>query len=290
MARLYCFYGFDVPKFEWYDSPLPAVRKVMSALAGRSAVRRSSGDLSWREFENRTLYARPWDAEKHKYFELVNDHVARWHTLVSTVLFHQCSDVPDFAYGNADAFDSCLLELSGKETEYSALFRDTVWHCGWWRPTPRVCFMIDRPIELELDDSGRVHRKLKYSDGFTVHAIHGVAVPDYIATGQFNAEDIDRMRNVEVRRVMIEDFGMERYLRETNAQEIQRDQYGVLYRRVLDNDEPLVIVKVRNSTAEADGTYKDYFLRVPPDITTARQGVAWTFEMKSEDYSPKKET
>jgi hypothetical protein len=56
------------------------------------------------------------------------------------------------------------------------------------------------------------------------------------------------------------------------------------------NDEPIVIVKVLNSTPEADGSTKNYFLRVPPEIRTAKEAVAWTFGMSGEEYSPLRET
>ena len=44
------------------------------------------------------------------------------------------------------------------------------------------------------------------------------------------------------------------------------------------------MVEVLNSTPEPDGSRKTYFLRVPPDTQTARQGVAWTFGMRPDDY------
>lgn len=50
------------------------------------------------------------------------------------------------------------------------------------------------------------------------------------------------------------------------------------------------MVKVKNSTPELDGTYKDYFLRVLPDITKAIDAVAWTFGINAEKYKPIKET
>jgi hypothetical protein len=221
---------------------------------------------------------------------LAFEQISQWHTLVQAVLSHNLSEVPEFAYGSTSALDACITELRYGEREPLPLFRETVWHCGWWRPTPSACFMIDRPIELQLDEFGRIHRRVLYSDRFTVHAIHGVAVPEYIATGNFTANDIDLMQNVEVRRAMIQDYGMARYLRDTKAEEIGRDDTGVLYRKTLDNDEPLVVVKVINSTPEYDGTFKEYFLRVPPHITTAREAVAWTFDMQKDEYSPKKET
>jgi hypothetical protein len=52
----------------------------------------------------------------------------------------------------------------------------------------------------------------------------------------------------------------------------------------------MVMVKVVNSTPEADGSMKDYFLRVPPTITTARGAVAWTFSKTETEYEPAIET
>jgi hypothetical protein len=56
------------------------------------------------------------------------------------------------------------------------------------------------------------------------------------------------------------------------------------------DDEPLVVVRVENSTREPDGSKKYYFLRVPPHITRAKEAVAWTFGLDSANYLPKKET
>lgn len=50
------------------------------------------------------------------------------------------------------------------------------------------------------------------------------------------------------------------------------------------NDEPIVVVRVKNSTAEPDGTFKDYFIRVPPTITNASHAVAWTFGIEPHEY------
>jgi hypothetical protein len=58
----------------------------------------------------------------------------------------------------------------------------------------------------------------------------------------------------------------------------------------LDGDEPLVMVKVKNSTPEPDGSIKSYYLRVPPTMVRARQAVAWTFAVAESDYAPARET
>ena len=44
------------------------------------------------------------------------------------------------------------------------------------------------------------------------------------------------------------------------------------------------MVEVRNSTPEPDGSHKVYWLSVPPETRTAKEGVAWTFGMTAEQY------
>jgi hypothetical protein len=171
-----------------------------------------------------------------------------------------------------------------------ALIADCLEHCGWWRPEAEICFMVDRPTTLELDERGHLHRRAIYPDGDTFYAIHGIEVSERIAEGKYTASQIDSTANIEVRRVMIEDYGAERYLKESGAEIIHRDSFGVLYRKALEGDEPIVMVKVRNSTPEPDGTFKDYFLRVPPNIVTAHEAVAWSFGMERKHYAPTKET
>ena len=50
------------------------------------------------------------------------------------------------------------------------------------------------------------------------------------------------------------------------------------------------MVHVVNSTPEPDGTSKKYMLRVPPEIQSAREAIAWTFSLKPEEYTPLLET
>jgi hypothetical protein len=50
------------------------------------------------------------------------------------------------------------------------------------------------------------------------------------------------------------------------------------------------MVHVVNKTPEPDGSYKDYFLCVPPTMRTAREAVAWTFGLDADAYKPLVET
>jgi hypothetical protein len=120
----------------------------------------------------------------------------------------------------------------------------------------------------------------------------GVQVPRKVieAPDELQPYEISNERNVEVRRVMLERFGWERYLRESGAVLVQQDDYGKLWSLDFEDDEPLVMVEVENSTAEPDGSFKTYMLRVPPNIRTARGGVSWTFGMEQKMYAPAAES
>ena len=166
----------------------------------------------------------------------------------------------------------------------------------WWWPFEGIVFMSERPSAIHKDERTRLHNPngpaVAFRDGWAVYYWHGVRVPqDVIEQPEsITAERIESEQNAEVRRVMIERMGYERYILESGAKLIHSDETGALYRKELPEDEPLVVVHVVNSTEEPDGTFKKYALRVPPDMKTARQAVAWTFGMTEREYAPAIET
>ena len=157
-------------------------------------------------------------------------------------------------------------------------------------------FISAKPEFIRRDERGRLHCEtgaaIRYPDSFSVFAIHGVRVPEKVVVSpkSLTIQEIEFELNAEVQRVMIDRYGMERFLVDSGAVEMHRDDFGVLYRKELFADEPLVMVKVVNSTPEPDGSFKDYFLRVPPTMERARQAVAWTFGKEESNYAPALQT
>lgn len=184
--------------------------------------------------------------------------------------------------------------------------------CGWWTPMTDVAIIQNKPSAIHRDAQNRLHcvdgPAIKYRGAKNsisdVYAVHGVRVNKKIIDRDFSVQDIDTERNAEVRRVMIELYGQSKYLIDSNAEVVHSDDFGTLYRKEIAGDEPLMMVKVVNSTIEPDGTYKDYFIRVSPNayggLKTARAAVASTwrnndaersFVFKNpEDYNPEIET
>ena len=92
------------------------------------------------------------------------------------------------------------------------------------------------------------------------------------------AEQVARIENQELRRVALERLGWQRFLETANAELRAQDDYGKLWSTQIRLDgERVQLVEVVNATAEPDGSYRRYFLRVPPRHRTAREAVAWTF-------------
>jgi hypothetical protein len=160
----------------------------------------------------------------------------------------------------------------------------------------RFCMVSDFPEELRVDAHNRLHctdgPALRWRDGWEFYRLHGLRVPREVVMEphMMTAPRIDGEKNVEVRRVMIEQFGAERYMRESGAVLLHQDHRGKLWRKDRAGDTPHVMVEVRNSTPESDGSVKNYWLRVPPECRTASEAVAWTFGLSAKGYSPKVET
>ncbi len=116
-------------------------------------------------------------------------------------------------------------------------------------------------------------------------AWHGLVVPENIITAPhlITIERIIQEKNVELKRALLEIYGTARFLLESEATLVNEDECGILYSvSTGDDEEPLNMVKV----VDATHTRKEYLLRVPPELETAREAVAWTFGLSGEDYNP----
>lgn len=199
----------------------------------------------------------------------------------------------DAVLGQHDA--AWLAAFDGRGDRLDGL-AEVARHAGWWWPYERVVVISERPEALHRDEAGRLDRgdgpALAYRDGFALHAWRGMPVPaEFLAElNSLTPERIREEENAELRRVMLEFYGYDRYLTEAGAEPVHRDETGVLWRIALDGDEDVVMVEVVNSTPEPDGTHRTYWLRVPPATRTAKEGVAWTFGLQEEVYAPLRQT
>ena len=147
----------------------------------------------------------------------------------------------------------------------------------------RTCIAVPRPA-IHLN-RGRLHRPdgpaIEWTSGTSYWFWQGLHVPKRVAAQQSERgrlQVLARTRNLELRRLLLDRIGYERFLDIAGTQLIAQDDFGKLWRCELQiDDEPHRVVEVVNATAEPDGSYRRFLLRVPPTTRTAGEGVAWTF-------------
>jgi hypothetical protein len=163
---------------------------------------------------------------------------------------------------------------------------------GYWLGSHEA-LLVRKPVILQYDERGRLHNAngpcLQYRDGWVFYAWHGVHVreklimhPEHVTRQEWMLEP-----NAEVRRVIQERLGMERFIELMGGRCIERGKRGNLIEIDLGDDPERVAhyVQVQDSS-----TQRHYYLRVPPSITRADEAIAWTFGLNVRDYQPGQET
>jgi hypothetical protein len=228
-------------------------------------------------------------------------------------LGHTNCTVNDFYWGNHDAASMAFYDFFKNEVpdikniEKIVPLIEASKALGWVLLYDTIAICSQRPKRIKFDAEQRLHSldgpAIFFGKGVAaesnVYAVHGVKVKPYIVDNpeKITTDLINSETNIEVKRIMIDQYGQGRYLEDSKATVVNQDDYGTLYHLPVDGDEDIWMVKVVNSTAEPDGTFKDYFLRVQPNayggLKTAQAAVASTWrdekgEMvfaKPEDYN-----
>lgn len=303
VKAVYAAAELPAPKFTWFDSPVDAARAV--TLVAYKRKLRLLGDefLTFARGAGSEPLVSAVREEQGRLTIGFTDHDLRIGRALQTISQNDLLELTPsaragFRLGSGDAWELAIIaacEMLGTPPGkmYKSLLA-TMRECGWWWPMIGECVMAERPSALHFDGY-ELHRlggpAVWWRDGLMLYFIRDRNVPHHVAHGLFTARGIDEEPNVEIRMAMIHVYGMEKYLQDSNARVVQQDAFGTLYKKEYsDQSEELCMVRVKNSTPEPDGTFKDYILCVPPYIVTAREAVAWTFGLKAEEYAPRVET
>lgn len=206
------------------------------------------------------------------------------------------------------------VRFSPEQNEWLDAYSAYAQSAFWMWPFKEVVFVSDRPRQIAFDSRNRLHCEdgpaIQFADGWAIHAIHGVRVPDYVVEqpNKITLDDIRSQKNTEVRRVMIDRYGLARYIEDSGAHLIhsaadsgqvvmpaevvaggvetqlawlenrpEHEHHLFLYELEEDAYGGRVrMARVRNGTPE-DGADKFYWLHVPQDIDNVNQAVAATY-------------
>lgn len=220
-------------------------------------------------------------------------------------------------FSTSDTIPATFAELCGPIWDYGDLVfvceRPVTFHYETISTRMNVFARDSRIVRATPLGDIRLHNTegpaIQWRDGFSIHAIHGVAVPGYVVEEphKINVYKINHELNAEVRRIMIDRYklgkpvsGAAAFVLDAGGKRIDHDErWGTLWYleqniRSTVEEEDLVVLEVVNRTPEPDGTFKHYFLRVPPHIRRAYDAAAWTFGIDTTNsldvYNPQSET
>ena len=266
------------PAIVWCGSPLSAAftRAIFMAIkdalaeaekdAGESVAERTKADIArgvwdamtglanshvdnavWNSAGKSSLY-RMRDAVKGAVGDNVEVNKEMLEKLEATVAESVKNSVNESGYGQHDAhwlgFYDYFGEVLGLKEETAPLhgLQMVAKSAGWYIPHENICWISERHNVCKLKD-GQIHcdggPAIAYPDGWSVWALNGVRVPQWLA--ETPAEEIDciefaKIENVEVRREFIRKVGIERLCTKLKSEILDKSGDYELHLIDLDGD------------------------------------------------------
>lgn len=100
------------------------------------------------------------------------------------------------------------------------------------------------------------------------------------ANVDLQTDDILNAKNIELRQLGLEIYGLDRFIKDADAKIIHSDANGDL----------LAVEEIRMLRVKDSSTDRNYLIPVPDSIERVRQGLAWTFGLQENEYDPLIET
>ena len=166
------------------------------------------------------------------------------------------------------------VEFSDEQLE---LFTDWNEKASCWIACDNLCIVSQNPIIIHWQNR-ELHNEsgmsVEYADGWGIYSINGVAVDEQIVMRP-ESQTIEQIRwekNEEVKRIRIERYGWENFMRKVNAEAIDS--------RVNEVDgthEGLFSLEggMKTFVGKCRSTGRVYFLEVPSEVKTCEQAQTW---------------
>ncbi|MEG5172171.1 hypothetical protein QUB25_08320 [Microcoleus sp. B3-D7] len=180
------------------------------------------------------------------------------------------------------------INISQKAQEIHRCQKLLFEHCGLIFPFEKICYVCDRPRHLRFDSQNRLHAEgepaIEFADGWNFYYYQGVRLPEKYGQfhpNQWQSQWLLTEENAELRRVLIQGIGYARIIQELEAKQLDSwQEYALLQ---IDNAdvEPIYLLKM---TCPSTGFI--HALRVPPNLTSAREAIAWVnWDIDPEEFS-----
>jgi hypothetical protein len=191
------------------------------------------------------------------------------------------------AWGAFITFFRDVMDWEDPSLKQFKLNEELMLSCGWVLWDDDVCIIVDRPELITLDDNYELHGEedfaIKWRDGWGVPCWHGTRIPKEWILNKDNLDPSIALtwENVEQRRCAAEIIGWNNVLNQLDCKVIDEDgdpEVGTLIEVELPEIGKERFLRV------LCGTKREFALPVPPEMTTAIQAQAWTWDMELDDF------
>ena len=170
----------------------------------------------------------------------------------------------------------------------------------WW-PWKRFVMVCDRPKEIHIEQRQGAHRMhneaglaISWRDGWGLYFVHGVRVPAVVVEHPetITVQQILAEPNAEVRRIMCEQMGWERFVADAGMRLVDEcpDPANAPHTLALYDipvqvfEAPVRVLLCTNASPERDGTRRRFGLTCPAEVSTALDAAGWTFGLSGSEY------
>ena len=167
---------------------------------------------------------------------------------------------------------------------------------GWMVVFDEFIVVSHKPTSIIRDDQDRLHCEdgpsVLYADGYSHYALNGITVPGKVITDihSYTPAQIMQEGNVEVRRLMMDKYGIQKLIKDGNAKVVHKDKDKAgsmmyLYRMDIPDDEPLAVLFVHDP-AHKEEDFPETAVRVAPDLNDVHEAKAQSFGMTAFEFNP----
>lgn len=286
IQRLYKFAGLMQPEVRFFASPLAAKEQIEQESMQSDCVLIELWDVLredlWLLLSNSLGTLQPELTHSIK-----NPLADIWERSFQRIMLDGLTEIlgdflgdcllPEWGISWAGMFATAhRLGASLPEDKYN-LFCNYMQQVGWMFPYEGVAIAIQRPV-VRRNSAGEIHGEgipaIEFPDHFGVYAYRGINLPEQygkVHPINWRGEWLLEQRNAELRRVLIQGIGYERICQDLQAKECDRWQEYTLLQIESEIDvEPIHLLKM---TCPSTGFI--HVLRVPPDISSAREAICW---------------
>lgn len=280
----------EIPPIQWFDGP--------------------------DDFQTRLLDQGIYYRDNRKF----TDRLHQWQSTISRQLNWYHGDVPLVA----QTIDE--IEPSGMTSTYGGvgLYADHNYlraieaGLAYWIVTKTAIVLFPQPNLRFFRETAPLNRGAQYVLHSTIapaveypeqpaanqYWFRGTRVPAFVITNpeRITLAHIRAARSIRMRNAMIDRYGLLRYIRERGYRPTDIDETNGCILHVKGGrrsyggwngggmSERLCVLEMVNATPKPDGSREHFARRVPGTMQTAREAVAWTFNLTAEQYHPDVQT